>query len=84
MIEETGKRRNGEAATKAIRHFPDLDVYQNAVAVGLRVYELTKRFRTEKHYALTDQARRPSRSVCANIAETWRKRPARKDDRSVP
>jgi four helix bundle protein len=40
----------------------------------LRVYELSKKFPAEERYALTDQARRSSRSVCANIAEAWRKR----------
>ena len=71
--DETEKRRSGEAA-KPIRHFRDLDVYQNALATGLRVYELSKRFPAEERYALTDQIRRSSRSVCANIAEAWRKR----------
>jgi len=51
-----------------------LDVYQNAFATGLRVYELSKKFPVEERYALTDQIRRSSRSVCANIAEAWRKR----------
>ncbi len=63
-----------ETARKPSRHFRDLDVYQNALVAGLRVYELTKRFPIEERYALTDQARRSSRSVCANIAEAWRKR----------
>jgi four helix bundle protein len=71
---ETAKRRNGETVRKPIRHFRDLDVYQNALAAGLRVYELTKRFPIEERYALADQPRRSSRSVCANIADTWRKR----------
>jgi four helix bundle protein len=35
---------------------------------------LTKTFPTEEKYSLTDQIRRSSRSVCANIAEAWRKR----------
>jgi four helix bundle protein len=74
LMGETAKRRNGETARKPIRHFRDLDVYQNALAAGLRVYELTKRFPIEERYALVDQARRSSRSVCANIAEAWRKR----------
>ena len=73
-MNETAKRRNGETARRLIRHFRDLDVYQNALAVGLRVYELTKTFPNEERYALTDQVRRSSRSVCANIAEAWRKR----------
>jgi four helix bundle protein len=74
MVDETARRRNGETARKAIRHFCDLDVYQNALAAGLRVYERSKRFPAEERYALTDQIRRSSRSVCANIPEAWRKR----------
>src|SRR5213596_885144 len=71
---ETMKRRIGETANKPVRHFRDLDVYQNALTAGLRVYELSKTFPSEERYALTDQVRRSSRSVCANIAEAWRKR----------
>jgi len=74
LMAETVKVRNGETARKPIRHFRDFDVYQNALAAGLRVYELSKKFPMEERYALTDQARRSSRSVCANIAEAWRKR----------
>ena len=74
MINETAKRRNGEAARKPIRHFRDLEVYQNALATGLRVYELSKKFPPEEKYSLTDQIRRSSRSVCANPGEAWRKR----------
>ena len=72
--DETVKRRVGETGKKPIRHFRNLDVYQNALATGLRVYELSKKFPAEERYALTDQIRRSSRSVCANIAEGWRKR----------
>ena len=71
---ETAKGRVGEKVKKPIRHFRDLDVYQNAFETGLRVYELSKKFPDEERYALTDQIRRSSRSVCANIAEAWRKR----------
>lgn len=74
MIDETAKRRNGETARKPIRHFRDLEVYQNALATGLRVYELSEKFPAEEKYSLTDQIRRSSRSVCANLAEAWRKR----------
>src|SRR5947208_3024295 len=74
MANETARREDGETARKPIRHFRDLDVYQNALATGLCVYELTKRFPIEERYALTDQVRRSSRSVCANLAEAWRKR----------
>jgi len=66
--------RIGDTPKKAIRHFRDLDVYQNALETGLRVYELSKAFPESERYALTDQIRRSSRAVCANIAEAWRKR----------
>lgn len=77
---ETEKKHGGddqkqrETARKPIRHFRDLEVYQNALETGLRVYELSKKFPDEERYALTDQIRRSSRSVCSNIAEAWCKR----------
>ena len=71
---ESEKQRIGETAKKPIKHFRDLDVYQNALTTGLRIYELTKKFPGDERYALIDQVRRSSRSVCANIAEAWRKR----------
>lgn len=40
----------------------------------MRIFELSKRFPIEQRYSLTDQIRRSSRSVCANLAEAWRKR----------
>jgi 23S rRNA-intervening sequence protein len=54
---DTARRGNGETVRKPIRHFRDLDVYQNALAAGLCVYELTKRFPIEERYTLVDQAR---------------------------
>jgi four helix bundle protein len=41
---------------------------------AMRIHEISKRFPKEETYSLTDQIRRSSRSVCANIAEGWRKR----------
>ena len=38
------------------------------------IFELTKHFPPEEKYSMVDQMRRSSRSVCANIAEAWRKR----------
>ncbi len=52
----------------------DLMVYQKSFAAGCRVFELSKQFPHEEMYSLTDQVRRSSRSVSANIAEAWRKR----------
>ena len=57
----------------SIRHFRELDVYQLAMAGAMEIFELSKKFPTEERYSLTDQVRRSSRSVCANIAESWRK-----------
>ena len=68
--------RMGESAKRPRKRsgIRDLDVYQNALETGLRVYELSKKFPDGERYALTNQIRRSSRSVCANIAEAWRKR----------
>lgn len=40
----------------------------------MRIFDITKTFPAEEKYSLVDQIRRSSRSVCANIAEAWRKR----------
>jgi len=45
-----------------------------AFEAAMRIFQLTKGFPKEETYSLTDQIRRSSRSVCSNIAETWRKR----------
>ena len=52
----------------------DLDVYQRAFSAAMTIFDLSKQFPKEETYALTDQIRRSSRSVCANLAEAWRKR----------
>jgi four helix bundle protein len=57
-----------------VKTYRDLDVYQLAMKGALRFFELTKSFPAEEKYSLTDQIRRSSRSVCANIGEAWRKR----------
>ena len=72
--DESGRQKQEESGKKPIRHFRDLDVYQNGLQTGLRVFELSKQFPNDERFALTDQIRRSSRSVCANIAEAWRKR----------
>jgi four helix bundle protein len=61
-------------AMTSIRHFRELDVYQEAMSLVMRVTELTKSFPREERFALTDQIKRSSRSICANLAEAWRKR----------
>lgn len=58
-----------------VRGFRELDVYRRAFDAALQIYELSKTFPAVERYSLTDQIRRASRSVGANIAEAWRKRP---------
>jgi len=52
----------------------DLKVYQLAYDLAMEIFRLSKRFPREEIYSLTDQIRRSSRSVAANIAEGFRKR----------
>ncbi len=59
---------------KDIRHFRDLEVYQRAFSAAMEIFRLTKGFPAEERYALVDQIRSASRSVCSNTAEGWRKR----------
>jgi four helix bundle protein len=57
-----------------IRNYDGLRVFQNAMEACMKIFELTKRFPQEERYSLVDQIRRSSRSVCANLAEAWRRR----------
>ena len=54
--------------------FIDLIVYKRAFQLSMDIFNITKNFPREEKYSLTDQIRRSSRSVCANIAEGYRKR----------
>ena len=54
--------------------FTDLKVYQAAFRLQQDVFEASKSFPAGERYALTDQLRRASRSIGANVAEAWRKR----------
>ncbi|MEM9807041.1 MAG: four helix bundle protein [Cyanobacteria bacterium P01_D01_bin.56] len=57
-----------------VKSYRDLEVYQAAFAAAMEIFEVSKRFPVEERYSLTDQIRRSSRSVCANLGEAWRKR----------
>lgn len=57
-----------------IKDFRELWAYQAAFETGMKIFELSKKWPVEERYSMTDQIRRSSRSVCANIAEAWRKR----------
>jgi four helix bundle protein len=67
-------RRNWICEEEEKREHQELDVYKKAFDASMRLFELSKSFPKEETYSLTDQVRRSSRSVCANIAEAWRKR----------
>ena len=57
-----------------ILSFRDLNVYKIAFSLQQEIFEITKSFPKEEIYSLTDQVRRSSRSIGANIAEAWQKR----------
>jgi four helix bundle protein len=57
-----------------IKSYKELRVYQNAMDASMQLFEVTKAFPHEEKYSMVDQMRRSSRSVCANLAEAWRKR----------
>ena len=52
----------------------DLLAYRKAFDIAMEIFELSKSFPKEETYSLTDQIRRSSRSVNANLAEAYRKR----------
>ena len=57
-----------------IQGFQSLMAYQKAFRQACEIFETTITFPKEEKYSLTDQIRRSSRSVCANLAEAYRKR----------
>jgi four helix bundle protein len=54
--------------------FKTLLAYQKAYKSAMEIFMLSKHFPMEERFSLTDQMRRSSRSVCANITEAYRKR----------
>lgn len=60
--------------SQIISTFRDLQVYQLGFQLQQQIFDLTKAFPAEERYSLTDQIRRASRSVGANLAEAWQKR----------
>jgi four helix bundle protein len=54
--------------------FKELAAFQKSFLLAMNIFNLSKSFPKEEKYALTDQMRRSSRSVSANIAEAYRKR----------
>ena len=56
------------------KHFEELEIYQLSKQLSKEIFELTKKFPKEEMYSLTDQIRRSSRAIGAQIAEAWGKR----------
>ena len=59
---------------KLIKTHRDLEVYKESFDLAMHIFQKSKSFPKEERYSLTDQVRRSSRSVCANLAEAWRRR----------
>src|SRR5690606_29520419 len=68
--------RNDKGARRVneIRSYRDLRVYQRALELQQDIFDVTKKFPRDEQYSLTDQVRRSSRSIGANLAEAWAKR----------
>ncbi len=59
---------------KQINRPQDLEAYRAAYKLAMEIFRASRAWPTEERYSLTDQIRRSSRSVCANLAEAWGKR----------
>ena len=69
-----GGRGSWQLEKEMAGDFKDLMAYKKGFQLAMGVYELSKTFPVHEKYSLTDQIRRSSRSICANIAEAYRKR----------
>ena len=52
-----------------VRSFEDLEVYQRAYRLALELHKFSLQFPKIEQFALADQIRRASKSICSNIAE---------------
>lgn len=59
---------------KTIGSVRELNVYKLAFDTAMEIFNISENFPKKEQFALTDQIRRSSRSVCSNLAEAWRKR----------
>lgn len=67
-------KQTAEPRKALITSHRELDVWTRAFEASMDIFRLTKTFPREETYSLTDQIRRSSRSVTANITEAWRRR----------
>lgn len=59
---------------KQINRPQDLEAYRVAYKLAMEIFRVSRDWPAEERYSLTDQIRRSSRSVCANLSEAWGKR----------
>lgn len=57
-----------------ISRHTELEVFKKGFSAAMEIFRISSAFPKEERYSLTDQVRRSSRSVCANLTEAWRKR----------
>jgi len=57
-----------------IMSYKELRVFQATMEAAMVIFQVSKTFPAEERFSMVDQIRRCSRSVCANLAESWRKR----------
>jgi four helix bundle protein len=74
VIDENSHQTRMKTQLAYVTHFRDLEVYKKQRVLKKEVFELSKRFPADEKYSLTDQLRRSSRAIGAQIAEAWAKR----------
>ena len=65
--------RGQKTRTGRAKAFEDLEVFQRAYRISLEIHRASLNFPAIEQYALADQLRRSSKSVCANVAEGFAK-----------
>lgn len=68
------KNRRTECMSRIVECVRDLEVYKAAFEIQQKIFRVTKTWPAEEKYSLTDQIRRSSRSIGANLSEAWAKR----------
>jgi len=70
-----GQKTEGDLReARLIKSAEELRVYGEAYTLAMEIFEISKQWPKEEKYSLTDQVRRSSRAVCANLREAWAKR----------
>ncbi len=65
---------NSTSRNPIVRSYRDLEVYKAAFKLQQDIFKVSKKFPREEMYSMTDQVRRSSRAIGANLAEAWAKR----------